>query len=108
MAGATVPAVSGIAADLSSAPGVDRLLTELGKVSSESGLNIPTEMVHYDMTKTARRRTKRRKVGPWSTPEPIGVSPHLFKPATFRARLNMQIANVGWVHGMKTKSDGAW
>ena len=102
--------VSGIAADLGSGPGVDRLLCQLGNVdilvnnigifepkpfleisdadwlrffetnvmsgvrlsrsllpymlergwgriifvSSESGLNIPTEMVHYGMTKTAK------------------------------------------------------
>ena len=107
--------VSGIAADLGSGPGVDRLLCQLGNVdilvnnigifepkpfleisdadwlrffetnvmsgvrlsrsllpymlergwgriifvSSESGLNIPTEMVHYGMTKTAQLAISR-------------------------------------------------
>lgn len=111
----TTPILSGIAADLGSAAGVDRLLSELGKVdilvnnigifepkpfleipdadwlrlfetnvmsgvrlsrsllpymiergwgrvifvSSESGLNIPTEMVHYGMTKTAQLAISR-------------------------------------------------
>jgi NAD(P)-dependent dehydrogenase (short-subunit alcohol dehydrogenase family) len=116
IAGGTVGVrVSGIAADLGSGPGVDRLLSQLGNVdilvnnigifepkpfleisdadwlrffetnvmsgvrlsrsllpymvetawgriifvSSESGLNIPTEMVHYGMTKTAQLAVSR-------------------------------------------------
>jgi len=115
IAGGTAATVSGIAADLGSAAGVDRLLSELGKIdilvnnigifepkpfleipdadwlrffetnvmsgvrlsrsllpymiergwgrivfiSSESGLNIPTEMVHYGMTKTAQLAISR-------------------------------------------------
>jgi NAD(P)-dependent dehydrogenase (short-subunit alcohol dehydrogenase family) len=115
ISGGTAATVSGIAADLGSAAGVDRLLSELGKVdilvnnigifepkpfleipdadwlrffetnvmsgvrlsrsllpymiergwgriifvSSESGLNIPTEMVHYGMTKTAQLAISR-------------------------------------------------
>ncbi len=115
ISGGTAATVSGIAADLGSAAGVDRLLSEHGKVdilvnnigifepkpfleipdadwlrffetnvmsgvrlsrsllpymiergwgriifvSSESGLNIPTEMVHYGMTKTAQLAISR-------------------------------------------------
>jgi NAD(P)-dependent dehydrogenase (short-subunit alcohol dehydrogenase family) len=118
IAGGTAATVSGLAADLGSAAGVDRLLSKLGKVdilvnnigifepkpfleipdadwlrffetnvmsgvrlsrsllphmieegwgrvifvSSESGLNIPTEMVHYGMTKTAQLAISRRGI----------------------------------------------
>jgi NAD(P)-dependent dehydrogenase (short-subunit alcohol dehydrogenase family) len=60
MAGATVPAVSG---SKQCPQLLTPLLGEFGKVSSELGLNIPTDTVHYGMTKTARRRSGRLERG---------------------------------------------
>jgi len=62
-------------------------------ISSESGVQIPAEMIHYGMTKTAQLAVSR---GLAETVAGTGVTVNAVLPAPTRVRRRGKICGAGW------------